>query len=304
MDDKESNDSKKESKVEKTDKEDEKKDDEDNPEKMIKSFNTKDINFKFNIYKKGKRLSKQLVKLKNNFSNFLYYLSTDSPSNNQTINTKTRNNLKIQKNDLKLNTLNNLPSLSTDKTKRSKNLSLTIPKTKNESKMNQSKKENKKCLFKSVQFRTTNLNKLYGYNKNFYSFKDSLKKNKLIELEKYQEDILRLSSMNLSRDNLLKLYSDLKNLRKITEEVKPLPPINFKSLIIHSLSKKKKIKIEGFLPKKKKFKDMDEYEKELYKIKTNLNHEKIKVNNKTLYKMYEILPEHVVEKLYIKKRKF
>ena len=123
-------------------------------------------------------------------------------------------------------------------------------------------------------------------------------------MEKYQEDILRLSSMNLSRDNLLKLYSDLKNLRKITEEVKPLPPINFKSLIIHSLSKKKKIKIEGFLPKKKKFKDMDEYEKELYKIKTNLNHEKIKVNNKTLYKMYEILPEHVVEKLYIKKRKF
>ena len=50
---------------------------------------------------------------------------------------------------------------------------------------------------------------------------------------------------------------------------------------------------------------MDEYEKEMYLIKTNSRHEKMNVNNnKFLYKMYEILPEHVVETIYAKKRKF
>ena len=46
--------------------------------------------------------------------------------------------------------------------------------------------------------------------------------------------------MNLSRDYLLKLFNDLKNIRMNSEKVKPLPPINFKSLIDHSLNKKRK----------------------------------------------------------------
>ena len=85
----------------------------------------------------------------------------------------------------------------------------------------------------------TNLNKLYGYNKKYFKFKENLKKNKDDNLEKYQDDILRLSSLNLCRDNLLKLYTDLKNLRLNSEETKPLPPINFQTLISHSLNEKK-----------------------------------------------------------------
>ena len=42
----------------------------------------------------------------------------------------------------------------------------------------------------------------------------------------------------------------------------------------------------------------------MYKIKINNRHEKMNItNNKLLYKMYEILPEHVVETIYGKKRK-
>lgn len=276
----------------------------------IKEFNSKDINFKFNIYTKGKSLSRQLSKLKNNFSNFIYHLSFDSNTKNQTINTKTKTNLKLSKKanlKLKLDSSSNLktlPSLREDKNIKLKKVSFTIPKTKNESKIATYKTSKQKTLYKSIQFRTNNLNKLYGYNEKFNTLKDTIKKHKYTELEKYQDDILRLSSMNLCRDNLLKLYSDLRSIRINSNKVKPLPPINFISLINHSLNKNKKTKNRGFLPRNKKYQDMDEYEKELYNIKKNSKPEKIHTNNRTLYKMYEILPEHLVDKIYVKKRKF
>ena len=276
----------------------------------LKEFNLKQKAFKFNVYQKGKRLSRQLAKLKNNFSNFLYYLSLDSPDNNQKKIVKTKTNYQLQaknKLEIKIENLNTSTNITEEKNVKPKRLTLTMPKTKNNNnnnKNNNPKTEKPKNLFKSVHFRTTNLNKLYSYNKKFYTFKESLKKNKDSELEKYQDDILRLSSLNLCRDNLLKLYTDLKNLRINSEQVKPLPPINFRSLITHSLENKKKTKNKGFLPKSKKFKDMDEYEKEMYKIKVNSKHEKLKSNNKFLYRMYEILPEHLVEKMYVKKKKF
>jgi len=272
------------------------------------TFNSLNKPFKFNIYKTGKRLSRQLKKLKNNFSNFIYYLSLDSPNKNLINNSKTNiNNKSSSKNNLeiKITSPNTSTTFTHEKKHKTKLVSLTLPKTtnKNENKINNPKKDKQKILLKSVQFRTTNLNKLYGYNKNYFSIKDNLKNSKDLELEKYQDDILRLSSMNLCRDNLLKLYSDLKNLRMNSEEVKPLPPINFRTLISHSLTKRKKVREKGFLPKPKKYKDMDEYERELYKIKVNSKHDKILSNNKFLYRMYEILPEYLVEKIYVKKKK-
>jgi hypothetical protein len=48
-----------------------------NPE-YHKTSQSKLSSFVFNIYKKGKRLSRQLDKLKNGFSDFLYELSLDS----------------------------------------------------------------------------------------------------------------------------------------------------------------------------------------------------------------------------------
>jgi len=262
-------------------------------------------NFKFNIYNKGKRMSKQLTKMKDDYNDFLFYLSLDSNKDNENQKTKIKN-ISPNKQDLKIkiNNSNTLPILSNEKSNKSKKVSFTIPKMKNEIEKNNPKKPKQKHLFKSVEFRTTNLNKLYGYNKKFFTFKQNLKKNKDLELEKYQDDILRLSSINLSRENLLKLYTDLKNIRINSEEVKPFPPVNFRTLIIHSLSKKKKMKKGGFMPKNKKYKDMDDYEKEMYKIKVNTKIEKKNANNKLLYKMYEILPEHIVEKIYAKKRKF
>ena len=286
---------------------------EDNNEVANETFFTKELDlsekaFKFNVYKKGKNLRKQLAKLRNNFSNFLYHLSLDSQNNNQKPNSFTKTNFQPStknKLEIKIPNPNTSITLNANKNNKLKRKALTMPKTKNESTINnKSKSDKQKSLFKSVQFRTNNLNKLYGYNKRFYKFKDNLKKNKDSELGKYQEDILRLSSLNLCRDNLLRLYTDLRNLRINSEEVKPLPPINFRSLINHSLENRKKVKTKGFMPKNKRFKDMDEYEKELYKIKVNSKHEKMRANNKFLYRMYEILPEHLVEKMYVKKQKF
>ena len=250
-------------------------------------------------------MSKQLTKMKDDYNDFLFYLSLDSNKDNEKQNSKIKYNPPNKKDlKIKINNSNILPSLSNEKSDKSKKFSLTIPKMKNDNEKKNSKKPKQKQLFKSVEFRTTNLNKLYGYNKKFFTIKENLKKNKDLELEKYQDDILRLSSINLSREHLLKLYTDLKNIRINSEEVKPFPPINFRTLITHSLSKKKKVKKGGFMPKTKKFKDMDEYEKEMYKIKVNRKYEKQNANNKLLYKMYEILPEHIVEKIYAKKRKF
>ena len=88
--------------------------------------------------------------------------------------------------------------------------------------------------------------------------------------------------------------------------IKPLPPINFPALVIHSFKEvddrekhKKSISFEN-----KKIKEMDEYEKELYDIKkSNVFKKSRYVNNKRLYKIFEILPEHVVEAVFKNKNK-
>ena len=160
-----------------------------------------------------------------------------------------------------------------------------------------SKKSKKKEIFR------TNLDKIYGINKKFLFYNAKLKKDKSNDLEKYQDSIMRASSINLSKENMLKLSSNLKSIKINCEQIKPLPPINFRTLINHSLDEKNKKKVYGLKADQKKFKDMDEYEKEVFKIKTNMRHEKLNSNNnKLIYKMYEILPEHVVDSIYAKKK--
>ena len=165
----------------------------------------------------------------------------------------------------------------------------------NEIKLNQSKRK---------QFLHKNLDKLYGYNKKFLFYNAKLKKQKWNTLEKYQDNILRVSSINTSKDYMMKLSSDLKTIRINSEQAKPLPPINFKALVHHSLEQNTRKKVYGIKANNRKYNDMDEYEKEMYKIKTSSRHERLNTNNnKFIYKMYEILPEHVVDTLYIKKGK-
>ena len=149
-----------------------------------------------------------------------------------------------------------------------------------------------------------NLDKLYGYNKKFLFYNAKLKKQKWNNLEKYQDDILRVSAINTSKDYMMKLSSDLKTIRINSEQAKPLPPINFKALVHHSLDQNKRKKIFGIKANNRNFNEMDEYEKEMYMIKTSFRHRRLNTNNnKFLYKMYEILPEHVVDTLYMKKGK-
>ena len=88
--------------------------------------------------------------------------------------------------------------------------------------------------------------------------------------------------------------------------IKRLLPINFPALVKHSFkeveNRKKHRKSISF--ENKKIKEMDEYEKELYDIKKSNAFRKVKyVNNKRLYKIFEILPEHVVEAVFKNKNK-
>lgn len=178
---------------------------------------------------------------------------------------------------------------------------------------NKEKKVNKKNIIlneiklkqsKRKQFFHKNLDKLYGYNKKFLFYNAKLKKQKCNNLEKYQDDILRVSAINTSKDYMMKLSSDLKTIRINSEQTKPLPPINFRALVHHSLDQNKRKKIYGIKANNRNINQMDEYEKEMYDIKTSFRHRRLNLNtNKFIYKMYEILPEHVVDTLYIKKGK-
>ena len=153
------------------------------------------------------------------------------------------------------------------------------------------------------------LNALYGYDKIFVQSKRYLKKEKLLlDLENYQDDILKVSQRNLSKDHLIKLYTELKSIKSNAEMVKPLPPINYPALILHSCNEDKKDRRKNKSKMNfdnKKFKELDDYEKELYEIKKSNEFKRAKiVRNKRLYKIYEILPEHVIDVLYKKRNKF
>ena len=152
------------------------------------------------------------------------------------------------------------------------------------------------------------LNRLYGYDNNFIKSKRFLlKKKQLLGLENYQDNIIKVAQKNLSKDNMIKLITELKSIKKDAEMVKPLPPINYTALILHSCNEQEKDRRRNKSKTSvnfKKFKDMDEYEKELYTIKKSNVFKRARVaRNKNLYKIYEILPEHVVEVLYRNRNK-
>ena len=148
------------------------------------------------------------------------------------------------------------------------------------------------------------LNDLYGYDSNFIKSKNHLLKTKeSFGLGKYQNEVLKVSQRNLSRDYMIKLFTELQFIKRDADLVKPLPPINYRALVTHCFKgdgkKKQEISVDN-----KGFKNMDEYEKELYMIKKNntFRREKTK-RNKRMYKIYEILPEYVIDALYKKRNK-
>ena len=171
------------------------------------------------------------------------------------------------------------------------------------------KANNNKAILKKNTFRAK-LAKLYGYNEQFENETKQVKRNKKnTNIENYQNKILKLSShMNLSRDNMATLYSNLNTIKRTSENVKPLPPINYPALITHSClqsERKGKTKKSFGLFSQKKFNEMDDYEKELYGINLS-KHKKNTFSNdkdKRIMKLHEILPEYLIQALYNKNPK-
>ena len=108
----------------------------------------------------------------------------------------------------------------------------------------------------------------------------------LIEIDGYQNNILKVSKKNLSRDNLIRLYTELQNIKTEANIIKPFPPVNFPALLIYSFKE-----VEGkenhrtiLSYEKKEIKRYGEYEKELYQIKKSFIFKSSKiVRNKRLY---------------------
>ena len=118
-----------------------------------------------------------------------------------------------------------------------------------------------------------------------------------LSLSEYQSRLLNISS-NLSRDNLLKLYTELKTIKNSIEVVKPLPPVNFKKIIEHSkkeFRRKNRIVLKGREEK-------DAFEIEMENCKKN-SKRKLKKEDPALIKAFSILPEYLVNVLVKKKRK-
>ena len=174
--------------------------------------------------------------------------------------------------------------------------------------INNLKKNKKVKIVRSVNnINKMRLNALYGYDRNFIRSKNYLlKKKDLIGLDNYQNCILKVSQRNLSKDHMFKLFTELQSIKNNANLVKPLPPIDYPALILHSFKEveERKKHISKISLENKKLKDMDDYEKELYNIRKNNAFKRLKVErNKRLYKIYEILPEHVVNVLYKNKNK-
>ena len=183
--------------------------------------------------------------------------------------------------------------------------------SKNNNYKNKGKEENNKNKEKDKNYDKKKiknvLNKLYGYDKKYKFSNNIILKNKnFFELDNYQNNILKISQRKLSRDNLIKLYTELQTIKTEANMIKPLPPINFPALVVHSFKEvDDKVRHRATLSyENKKLKDMDEYEKELYQIQKSNYFKRAKiVRNKKLYKILEVLPEHVVDVVFKNKNK-
>ena len=139
-------------------------------------------------------------------------------------------------------------------------------------------------------------NKLYGIDSSFKKNYRLIKKDKELSLSDHQNKLLNIST-NLSKDHVLRLYTAFKYLKADSETIKPLPPINFDIIYKHSLKEaekgryKDRTSLKNQLFKKDK---MDEFELEMLNI-TKSKFNRVKKDDPTTYKIYENLPEHIVE---------
>ena len=100
-----------------------------------------------------------------------------------------------------------------------------------------------------------------------------------LSLSEHQSRLLSISS-NLSRDNLLKLYTELKIIKNSIGVVKPLPPVNFKKIIDQS---KKEFRNKNRTVLKGREEEKDAFEVEMENFKMN-SKRKLKKEDPTLIK--------------------
>ena len=139
------------------------------------------------------------------------------------------------------------------------------------------------------------LQKFYEYDKTFSKIKNLIKRKKSLDLKKYQDNFVKLSQNHLSKNNMMRFISELNEIRKSAEMIKPLPPINLPALIINSLKEnenKEKKDVEN-----KRYAEAEKYEKEMYKIRQSNKKRSVlfrRNENKALFKSYNCFPEYIV----------
>ena len=218
-------------------------------------------------------------------------------NHNRFLSTKTLQSVKMRST---LSTSQNLPIVSTTITK-------TEPSTvRNKKTISLFKKPKNLKLSKiSTKYKVKKeFDKLYGLNDNYYKTLSSLRTEQNLSLSEHQSKLLSISS-NLSRDHLLKLYTEFKTIKASTEIVKPLPPVNFKKLIAHSkkeYQRKKGIEVKGRKEMNTKKEELDEFEVEMEKCKIN-SKRRLKKEDPAMVKAFSVLPEYLVDLLVKKKGK-
>lgn len=107
-------------------------------------------------------------------------------------------------------------------------------------------------------------NKLYGITENLNNNIKNVKNQKEEgSIEDYQNKIMNIASYNTSNTNFSNLVFNLKIIRNIAENTKPLPKINIQTIIEHVKNKKKndrQVSLREFLERMNN--PVDEYEKE------------------------------------------
>lgn len=143
--------------------------------------------------------------------------------------------------------------------------------------------------------------KIYGISIDYENSLDSIRRERNLSLLEHQNKLLQLST-NLRKPNLIKLNKQLRNIRMESSQVTPLPPLNFHNLVEHSHKEIEKERSRNKISLLKNIKldsIKDAYEIEMEKAK--IKYYKVSKENSNIARMYEVLPEHIVE-VFVKRK--
>ena len=161
-------------------------------------------------------------------------------------------------------------------------------------------KSNKKSQNK-LNRRKVALNKLYNISPEYDSRFQDAKKNKRVDLDEYQNNILTsVSAGSMGKEKIMDLVQNFNNLKHECDSVKPLPPINLRIIEDHVYNQNrankinvKKMRLKEFLEQSNEPKDEFEEEERLIKnIRSYKVLPKFKRN-----KNYDFLPSYLRESL-------